>query len=66
MDACYVRGGGTLYQWQELILAECQYRTWGVDRDGTVEHDYPANERRLVPLGHWYCKWNEARSNYSI
>ena len=26
---------------------------------------YPANEWRLVPLGHLNWKWNQARSNYS-
>ena len=30
-----------------------------------MKHDYPANEWRLVPLGHWNWKSNQARSNYS-
>ena len=67
-DACYVRGGATLYQWQDLIHAElshCHFQTSGLNRDGTLKHDDPANELRLMPLG--YCNWkcNQARSNYS-
>ena len=53
-DACDVGGGGTLYQWQELNPAElshCPFQTSGLNRDGTLKHDYPANEWRLVPLG---------------
>ena len=67
-DACDVGGGSTLYQWQELNpakLSHCQFQTSGLNRDGTLMHDYPANEGRLVPLGHWKWKWNQARSNYS-
>ena len=55
-DACDVGRGGTLYQWQELRpleLSHCQLQTSGLNRDGTLKHDYPANEWRLVPLGHW-------------
>ena len=36
-----------------------------MNRDGTLQHDYPGNEWRLVPLGHWNWKYNQARSNYS-
>ena len=36
-----------------------------VNRDNTLEHDYPANECCLVPLGHRNLKWNQIRSNYS-
>ena len=67
-DACDVGGGGTLYQWQDLNpneLSHCQFHTSGLNRDGTLKHDYPANEWRLVPLEHWNWKWNQARSNYS-
>ena len=67
-DDCDVGVGGTLYQWQELNPAElshCQFQTSGLNRDATLKHDYPANEWRLVPLGHWNWKWNQARSNYS-
>ena len=67
-DACDIRGGGTLYQWQELNpneLSHCQFHTSGLNRDETLKHDNSANEWRLVPLGHWNWKWNQARSNYS-
>ena len=29
-----------------------------------MKHDYAANEWRLVPLGHWTWKSNQARSSY--
>ena len=67
-DGSDVRGGGTIYQWQELNPAELtnhHYRTSGLNRDGSLKHDHPTNEWRLVPLGHWNRKWNQARSNYS-
>ena len=54
-DASDVGGGGTIYQWQELNPAElthCHYRTTGLNRDGSLKHDYPTSEWRLVPLGH--------------
>ena len=46
-------------------MAHCQFHTSGLNRDGTLKHDYPANEWCLVPLGHWNWKWNQTRSNYS-
>ena len=61
-------GGGTIYQWQELSPAElthCHYRTSGLNRDGSLKHDYLTSDWRLVPLGHWNWKWTQARSNYS-
>ena len=67
-DACDVGQGGTPYQWQELSPAElshCQLPTSGLNRDGTLKHDYPAKEWRLMPVRHWNWKWNVARSNYS-
>ena len=67
-DASDVGGGGTIYQRQVLNSAElthCHYRTSGLNRDGSLKHDYPTSEWRLVPLGHWNWKWNQARSNYS-
>ena len=67
-DASDVGGGGTIYQWQELNPAElthCHYCTSGLNRDGLLTHDYPTSQWRLVPLGHWNWKWNQARSNYS-
>ena len=67
-DATDVGGGGTIYQWQELNPAELthsHYRTSGLNRDGSLKHDYRTSEWRLVPLGHWNLKWNQACSNYS-
>ena len=67
-DASDVGGGGTIYQWQELNPAElthCHYPTNGLNRDGSLKHDYPTSEWRLVPLGHWNWIWNQARFNYS-
>ena len=67
-DASDVGGGGTIYKWQELNPAElthCHYPTSGLNRDGSLKHDYPTSEWRLVPLGHWNWKWNQARSKYS-
>ena len=67
-DASDVVGGGTIYQWRELNPAElthCHYRTSELDRDGSLKHDHPTSELRLVPLGRWNPKWNQARSNYS-
>ena len=66
-DASDVGGVGTIYQWQELNPAElthCHYRISGLNCDGSLKHDYPSSEWRLVPLGHWNWKWNQARSNY--
>ena len=67
-DASDEGGGGTIYQWQALNPAEpthCHYPTSGLNRDGSLKHDYPASEWRQVPLGHWNWKWKQARSNYS-
>ena len=67
-DASDVEGGGTIYQWQELNpahLTHCHYHTSGLNRDGSLKHDYPSSEWQLVPLGHWNWKRNQARSNYS-
>ena len=61
-------GGGTVYQCYELNpaqLSHCLFQTSGLNRDGTLKHDNPANEWRLVPLGHWNWKWNQARPSYS-
>ena len=41
------------------------YLTSGLNCDGSPKHNYPSGEWRLVPLGHWNGKWNQARSNYS-
>ena len=52
-DASDVGGGRTIYQRQELNRAElthCHYRTSRVNRDGTLKHNYPSSEWRLVSL----------------
>ena len=67
-DASDVGGGGTIYQWQVLNsgeLTHCHYRTTGLYCDGSLKHDSPSSECRLVPLGHWNWKSNQARCNYS-
>ena len=69
-DASNVVGGGTLFQWQALEKEQfdwaiSQWRTDGLNRDGTLKHSYPDDKWVLVPLGHWNCKWNQARGNYS-
>ena len=46
-DTSDVGGVGTIYQWQELDTAEpihCHYRTSGLNRDGSLKHDYPSSE----------------------
>ena len=67
-DASDVGRDGTIYRWQDLSPAElthCHYCTTGLNRDGSLKHDYPSSEWRLGPFGHWNWKWNQARSNYS-
>ena len=47
--------GGLSDTKQELNPAElthCHYRTSGLNLDGSLKHNYPASEWRLVPLGH--------------
>ena len=39
-------------------------RTLGVNRDGTLRHEYNEDKWRLVPLGHWNWNWNDTRKNY--
>ena len=56
-DACDTGGGGSLYQWQLLQQEESnavmgKYCTEGMDKDGTLKHEYPESEWVLVPLGH--------------
>ena len=46
-------------------MSHCQFKNAGLNRNGTLKHDYPANEWRLVALGHWNWKWNQAPSIYS-
>ena len=57
-----------MYKLQDLNAAEptrCHYRSTGLNGDSSLKHDYPSCELRLVPLGHWNWKWNQAPSNYS-
>ena len=50
----------------ELISpVESAAHSGGLNRDGSLKQDYPSTEWRLVPLGHWNWKWNQARFNYS-
>ena len=66
-DACDLGDRDTRYQWQELNPAElacCLYHTSGLSHDGTLKHDCVANEWRLVPLGNWNSKGNQARFYY--
>ena len=58
-------GGGTLFQWQKMEKEQIppKFRTWGVNGDGTLKHNYPP-DYRLVPIGHWNWKWNPTRQRY--
>ena len=70
-DASQVGGGGTLFQWQRLpqvaasTIADEVKRTTGINRDGTLKHNYDPERWHLVPLGHWNWKWSPTRMNYS-
>ena len=46
-------------------LSDCHFHTSSLNRDGSLKHEYSADEWRLVPLGHWNEKWNQAQSDYS-
>ena len=40
---------------------------WGTDKLNRYEilkHSSPEDKWVLAPLGHWNCKWNQARGNY--
>jgi len=69
-DSSNLGGGASLYQWQCISLLidktpEFQnFSTQGVNKDGTLKHNYNEEEWRLVPLGFYNWKWNEARSRY--
>ncbi len=64
-DASDIGGGSTIFQWQTLdpLQIPSQFTTLGVNSDGSFKHNFPSNFR-LVPLGHWNWKWNEARQKY--
>ena len=62
-DASLVGGGGTLLQWQRIAGAAArrmsdELRTVGVNRDGSLKHNYDSQEFHLVPIGHWNWKWS--------
>ena len=69
-DTSNVGGGGTLFQLpalekEEFDSAITQWGTDGLNQVGTLKHSYPDDKWVLLPLGHWNCKWNQARGNYS-
>ena len=69
-DASLVEGGGTLLQWQRIPGAAArriaeELRTVGVNRDGSLKHNYDSQKFHLVPTGHWNWKWSSTRANYS-
>ena len=69
-DASLLGGGGTLLQWQRIPGAAArriadELRTVGVNRDGSLKHNYDSQEFHLVPIGDWNWKWSSTRANYS-
>ena len=64
-DASDVGGGSVLFQIQDVndeqVPPKC--RVEGLHPDGSFKHTYPST-CRLVPLGHWNWKWNDARVKY--
>ena len=56
---------GQALEREEFDSAISQSGTEGLNGDGTLKHSYPDDKCVLVPLGHWNCKWNQARGNYS-
>ena len=69
-DASLVGGGGTLLQWHRIPGAAArriadELRTVGVNRDGSLKHNYDFQEFHLVPIGHWNWKWSSTRGGYS-
>ena len=69
-DASLVGGGGTLLQWQQIPGAAAmriavELRTVGVNRDGSLKHNYDSQEFHLVPIGHWNWKLSSTRADYS-
>ena len=69
-DASLVGGGGTLLQWQRIRGAAArriadELKTVGVNRDGSLKHNYNPQEFHLVPIGHWNWKWSSTRAKYS-
>ena len=53
-----------VYQLQEVDPAElthCHYRTSGLNLDGSLKHDYPTSEWRLVPLDSGHARQATAK-----
>ena len=68
-DVSLVGGGGTLLQWQQIPGAASkkiadELRTVGVNRDGSLKHNYDPQEFHLVPIGHCNWKWSSTRATY--
>ena len=56
-------------QWQRIPGAAArriadELRTVGVNRDGSLKHNYASQQFYLVPIGHWNWKWSSTRANY--
>ena len=69
-DASLVGGGGTPLQWQQIPGAATrriadELKAVGVNRDGSLKHNYDLQKFHLVPIGHWNWKWSSTRANYS-
>ena len=58
-DASDVGGGGTIYQWKEFnpaALTHCDCCISGLNRDGSLKHDYPTS-------GGGWCHWGTGIGN---
>ena len=69
-DASLVGGGGTFLQLQRIPGAAAkriadELKTFGVNCDGSLKHNYDPQEFHLVPIGHWNWEWSSTRANYS-
>ena len=67
-DASLAGGGGTRLQRQQYPGAAAkriadELRTVGVNRDGSLKHNYNSQEFHLVC---WNWKWSSTRTNYSM
>ena len=53
-------------EFQEQLQKEYQMNCIsGVNRDGSLKHNYDPQEFNLVRIGHWNWKWSSTRANYS-
>ena len=69
-DASLVGGGSMLLQWQRIPRAAArriaeELKTVGMNRDGSLKHNYDSQEFHLVPIGHCNWKSSSTRANYS-